>query len=140
MNRLFLLFPHEEPLSNPQSIGLNLTFPQVYRKTWQLARRAFLGALPHSLDRHIREFNSRRRRRRGQLRLKNKFYFTYEFCVTLKSFSLFSAIKTASKLNAKYSSKSKKEMKKISHRRSRSPDNAKLGHFTLLFYKGRKEI
>ena len=43
-------------------------------------------------------------------------------------------------LNMEHSVKLEKEIKKNSRRRSRSPDNAKFGHFTLLFCRGRKAI
>ena len=32
------------------------------------------------------------------------------------------------------------EIQKLSHRRSRSPDNTKFDHFTLLFCRGRTEL
>ena len=43
-------------------------------------------------------------------------------------------------MNMEHSAKLERETEKISLRRSRSPDNAKFGHFTLLFCKGRKAI
>ena len=39
-----------------------------------------------------------------------------------------------------HSVKSEIEIKKISRRCSRSPDNAKFGHFALLFCRGSKEM
>ena len=54
------------------------------------------------------------------------------------SFSLFFTVKTISKLNMEHNLKL--EIYKISRRRSRSPDNAKFGHFTLLLRRGRREI
>ena len=56
-----------------------------------------------------------------------KLCFTYESRDTLKSFSLFLAVKTISKLSTEHSVEL--EIKKISRRRSRSPKNAKFGHF-----------
>ena len=56
-----------------------------------------------------------------------KLCFTYESRNTLKSFSFFFAVKTISKLNTEHSVEL--EIKKISRRRSRSPKNAKFGHF-----------
>ena len=60
-------------------------------------------------------------------------YFTYESRDTLKSFSLFLAVKTITKLNMEDSVKFEIEIQKLSHRRSRSPDNTKFDHFTLFF-------
>ena len=57
-----------------------------------------------------------------------KLCFTYESRDTLKSFSLFLAVKTISKLNTEHSVELEIK-KKISRRRSRSPKNAKFGHF-----------
>ena len=52
------------------------------------------------------EFKKRRRRRRGQRRLKNQLiYLTYESRDTRKSLSLFLAVKTISKLNMEHSVK-----------------------------------
>ena len=59
-------------------------------------------------------------------------YFTYESRDTLKSFSLFLAVKTITKLNMEDSVKFEIEI--LSHRRSRSPDNTKFDHFTLFFF------
>ena len=56
-----------------------------------------------------------------------KLCFTYESRDTLKSFSLFLAVKTISKLNTEHSVEL--EIKKISRRRSHFPKNAKFGHF-----------
>ena len=56
--------------------------------------------------------------------LKTNLYFTYE----------------SRKLNMKHSVKLEIEIYKISRRRSRSPDNVKFGHSTLLIFRGRKEI
>ena len=56
-------------------------------------------------------------------------YFTFESRDTLESFSLFLTIKTISKLNMEHSVKFEIEIKKISRRRSPSPDNGKFGHF-----------
>ena len=81
----------------------------------------------------VPEFTKPRRRRRGQRRLKNKFHTFYEFRDTRKSFTLFITVKTISKLNAKHSDKYEIKILKFSHRGSRSPDSAELGHFTLLF-------
>ena len=66
--------------------------------------------------------------------------FTHESRDTLKSFSLFLAVQTTSELNMEHSVSLEIEIWKISRRRSRSPDNAKFGHFPLLFCKGHKEI
>ena len=51
------------------------------------------------------EFKKRRRRRRGQRRLKMNLYLTYESRDTRKSLSLFLAVKTISKLNMEHSVK-----------------------------------
>ena len=53
----------------------------------------------------IREFKKPRRRRRGQRRLKNELYFSYEYRDTRKSFSLFLSVKSISKLNLEHSDK-----------------------------------
>ena len=53
----------------------------------------------------IREFKKPRRRRRGQRRLKNELYFSYEYRDTRKSFSLFLSVKTISKLDLEHSDK-----------------------------------
>ena len=63
-------------------------------------------------------------------------YFTYESRDTLMPFNLFL---TSSKLNMEPGLKLGIEILKIGCR-SPSPDNAKFGHFTLLFCRGRKEI
>ena len=52
--------------------------------------------------------------------------FTYESRDTLKPFSWFFTVKSISKLNKEHGVKLEIEIKKISHRRSRSLDNAKL--------------
>ena len=52
-----------------------------------------------------REFKKPRRRHRGQRRLKNELYFSYEYRDTRKSFSLFLSVKTISKLNLEHSDK-----------------------------------
>ena len=62
--------------------------------------------------------------------------FTFESRDTLESFSLFLTIKAISKLNMEHSVKLEIEIKKISRRRSPSPDNIS----KLLFCRGRKEI
>ena len=51
-------------------------------------------------------------------------YFIYESRGTLKSFTLFVTVKTTKKLNLGHSDKFEIEIFKISHRNSRSPDNA----------------
>ena len=66
--------------------------------------------------------------------------FTYESRDTLRSFSLFLTVKTISKLNMEHSVKLTVENLKIRLRRSPSPGNAKFGHFTLLFCRGRKKF
>ena len=43
--------------------------------------------------------------RRGQRRLKNELYFSYEYHDTRKSFSLFLSVKTISKINLEHSDK-----------------------------------
>ena len=87
---------------------------------------------------NIREFTKPRRRRRGQRRLKNRLYFTYESRDTRKSFTLFITVKTIWKLNAKHCDKYEIEILKFSRRGSRSPDNAEFGHFALLFCRRRQ--
>ena len=71
---------------------------------------------------------------------KHSLDITYESRDTLKSFNLFLAVKTITKLNMEHSVKFEIEIQKLSHRRSRSPDNTKFDHFTLLFCRGRTEI
>ena len=66
--------------------------------------------------------------------------FTNESRNTLRSFSLFLTVKTISKLNMEHSVKLTVENLKIRLRRSPSPGNAKFGHFTLLFCRGRKDF
>ena len=65
-------------------------------------------------------------------------YFTQESSDSLKSFTLFITVKTISKLNAKHSDKYEIKILKFSRRGPRSPDNAKFGHFSLLFSRGRQ--
>ena len=65
-------------------------------------------------------------------------YFTYESRGTLKSFALFIAVKTISKLNAKHSDVYETRILKFSRRGPRSPGNAEFGHFTLLICRGRQ--
>ena len=69
---------------------------------------------------------------------KMNLYFTYESRDTLKSFSLFITAKTITKLNPEHSDKFEIKILKISRHGSRSPDNAKFGHFTLLACRGRQ--
>jgi len=45
-------------------------------------------------------------------------------------------VKTITKLNLGHNDKFELKIEAISRRGSRSPDNAKFGHFTLLFYTG----
>ena len=65
-------------------------------------------------------------------------YFTYESRGIQKSFTLFSTVKTTTKLNLAHSDKFEIEILKISRRGSRSSDNAEFSHFTLLFCRGRQ--
>ena len=67
-------------------------------------------------------------------------YLTYESRDTRKSLSLFLADKTISKLSMEHSVKLDMGISKISCRRSRSPENAKFGHFAIFFCRERKEI
>ena len=53
-------------------------------------------------------------------------YFTYESRNTLKSFTLFIAVKAIAKPNLGHRSKFEIEFYKISHRSSRSTDNTEL--------------
>ena len=53
-------------------------------------------------------------------------YFTYESRNTLKSFTLFIAVKAIAKLNLGHRNKFEIEFYKISRRSSRSSDNAEL--------------
>ena len=57
---------------------------------------------------------------------------------TQKSFTLFSTVKTTTKLNLGHSDKFEIEILKISRRGSRPSDNAEFSHFTLLFCRGRQ--
>ena len=70
---------------------------------------------------------------------KMTLYFTYESRDSVKSFSLFITVKAFSKLYMERSVKLEIGIKKISRRRSRSPDDAKFGYYTLLFCKRRKK-
>ena len=65
-------------------------------------------------------------------------YFTQESRDSLRSFTLFITVKTILKLNAKHSYKYEIKILKFSRRGPRSPDNAELGHFTLLICRGRQ--
>ena len=65
-------------------------------------------------------------------------YFTFESRDTLKSFTLFITVKTIAKLDPEHSCKFEIKISKISRRGLLSPDNAKCGHFTLLFCRGRQ--
>ena len=64
--------------------------------------------------------------------------YTYESRDTLKSLTLFITAKVITKLNLGHRDKFEIEFQKIGRRSSRSPDNAKLSHFTLLFCRGRQ--
>ena len=55
-----------------------------------------------------------------------------------KAFFLFINVKTITKLNLENINKFETKIKKISRCGSRSPDNAKFGHFTLLFCRERQ--
>ena len=61
---------------------------------------------------------------------KNEFISSYKFCDTLKSFL---TVKTILILNMEHSIKLEIEILYINHCLSRSRDNAKFGHFILLF-------
>ena len=69
---------------------------------------------------------------------KMNLYFTRESRDTVKSFTLFITAKTITKLNPEHSDKFEIKILKISHYGSRSPDNAKFGHFTLLACRSRQ--
>ena len=69
-----------------------------------------------------REFTKRRRQRRGQRRLKNELIFYQRISKYSKVI-----VKTISKLN-------------MEHSVILEIDNAKFGHSTLLFCRGRKDI
>ena len=80
-----------------------------------------------------RVFTKPPQRRREQSLLKNEFIF-YQSRDSLKSFTctLFIAVITIAKLNTEHSDKfEKKNVRKLSRRGSRSPDNAKFSHYTL---------
>ena len=66
------------------------------------------------------------------------FYFTYESRGNLKSFTLFTTVKTTTKQKLGHSDKFEIKILKISHRGSRSSDNAEFSHFTLLFCRERQ--
>ena len=63
---------------------------------------------------------------------KMNLYFTHESRDTVKSFTLFITAKTIAKLNPEHSVKFEIKILKIGLDGSRSSDNAKFGHFTLL--------
>ena len=65
-------------------------------------------------------------------------YFTYKSRDTLKSFTLFISVKAITKLYPGHIDRSEIKSLKISRRDSRSPDNIDLGHFTVLFCRGRQ--
>ena len=88
----------------------------------------------------IRELKKRRRRSRGQRRLKSEFMFYLRISRRSKVIYVVSRCQNSQNLNMEHSVKLEKEIKKNSRRRSRSPDSAKFGHFTLLFCRGRKAI
>ena len=69
---------------------------------------------------------------------KMTLYFTHESRDTVKSFTLFITAKTIAKLNPEHSDKFEIKILKIGRDGSRSPDNAKFGHFTLLSCRGRQ--
>ena len=74
----------------------------------------------------------------GDAEVNMNLYFTYQSRGTLKIFTLFITVKTTTKLNLAHSDKFEVQIFKISRRGSRSPDNAELSHFTLLFCRGRQ--
>jgi len=65
------------------------------------------------------------------------FHFTYEFRSTLKPFIFVYRWKIIAKLNLGHDDKFEIQIKKISRCGTRSPDNAKFGHFKMLFCRGR---
>ena len=65
-------------------------------------------------------------------------YFTYKSRGILLSFTLFISVKDITNLNPGHIDKSEIKIEKISRRGSRSTDNTELGHFTLLFCRGRQ--
>ena len=71
---------------------------------------------------------------------KLNLYFTHELRDTMKSFTLFITAKTIAELNPEHSDKFKIKILKIGRHGSRSPDNAKFGHFTSLSRRGRQRM
>ena len=65
-------------------------------------------------------------------------YFTYESRATIKSFASFITVETIAKLIRKRNDQFEIKIYKVSCRSSRSLDNAKFGHFTLLSCRERQ--
>ena len=65
-------------------------------------------------------------------------YFTHESRDTVRSFTLFITAKTIAELNPEHSDKFEIKILKIGRDGSRSPDNAKFGHFMLLSCRERQ--
>jgi len=84
----------------------------------------------------LKQRRRRRRRHRGRRLGNNEFIFSSKIRNCLDLFSAPMALRTCSGYMCKYAMaafNSEWKIRKISRRRSRSPDYAKLGHFTLLF-------
>ena len=81
------------------------------------------------------KLKQRRRRRRGQRLAKNE----YEIRDCLDLFGMPMALKTCYSYICNDGVQFQIEIRKISFRRPRFVDNAELGHFTLLFWRGRQK-
>ena len=84
-----------------------------------------------------RDLKQRRRRRQGRRLEKIDLYFTVEFRRWLDLFSASIGLGTCPSLICNASVQFQTKIRKISRCRSRSPKYSKLGHFTLLFCRGR---
>ena len=84
---------------------------------------------------HLRAFKQRRRRRRGRCFVKNEFIFYKQNSWSVRYTN---GSKNVLKLNMNNGLQFQMEIRKFSCGRPRSVDGAELGHFTLLFCKGRQ--
>jgi len=104
---------------------------------WLVYFRCFKCFSPKE-PKKVFELKQRRRRRRAQRLVKNQFIFYRRNSQLLDLFTTPMALGKCSDKYAMTAFISKMEIRNISRRRSRSSDYAKLGHFTLLFCRGRQ--
>ena len=86
----------------------------------------------------FRELKQGRRRRQGQRLVKMNVDFSSEIRDCPYLFGTPMALKTCLSSTCNDGVQIQMEIRKISRRRPRSVDNAELGHFTLLFCRGRQ--